>query len=106
MINADWRDFQSIPAMDETGEQSIEIDEYIWRMKKSGWNVSHIIQAPMPSERFQANVVAAMQQKKILGVMSRYVVAAKKRTCSVPRTPQAGHASGPAAYTWPVRQTG
>jgi len=32
------------------------------------------------TERFQANVVAAMQKKKILGVTSRYVVVAKKQS--------------------------
>ncbi|MBN2418427.1 MAG: ParB N-terminal domain-containing protein [Deltaproteobacteria bacterium] len=79
MINADWRDFQSTPALEETSEQSILIDEYITRIKNAGWDVTHIIQAPMSSERFQANVVAAMQKKKILGVTSRYVIVAKKQ---------------------------
>jgi len=78
-INADWRNFQNTPAMDETGDQSIFIDEYIRLIRKSGWKVTHIIQAPMSSERFQANVVAAMQKKKILGVTSRYVIIAKHR---------------------------
>jgi hypothetical protein len=78
-INADWRDFQSTPAMDETGDQSIFMYEYALLIIKSGWKVTHIIQAPMSSERFQANVVAAMQKKKILGVTSRYVVVAKHR---------------------------
>jgi len=35
---------------------------------------THIIQAPLSSERFNAGVVAAMQKKKILGVVSRYVM--------------------------------
>jgi hypothetical protein len=78
-INADWRDFQNTPAMDETGDQSIFMYEYALLIIKSGWKVTHIIQAPMSSERFQANVVAAMQKKKILGVTSRYVVVAKHR---------------------------
>ena len=78
MINADWRDFQNTPAIDETGEHSILIDEYLTRIRNAGWKVTHIIQAPMSSERFQANVVAAMQKKKILGVTSRYVIVAIK----------------------------
>ncbi|MBN1905911.1 MAG: transcriptional regulator, partial [Deltaproteobacteria bacterium] len=78
MVNADWRDFQGTPAVDETGEQAIFIDEYLTRIRKTGWKITHIIQAPMSSERFQANVVAAMQKKKILGVTSRYVVVAKR----------------------------
>jgi hypothetical protein len=78
MVNADWRDFQGTPAVDETGEQSIFIDEYLTRIRKTGWKITHIIQAPMSSERFQANIVSAMQKKRIFGVTSRYVVVAKK----------------------------
>jgi spore coat polysaccharide biosynthesis protein SpsF (cytidylyltransferase family) len=48
-------------------------------MEKAGWEITHIIQAPMSSERFQANIVAAMQKSKILGVTSRYVIIAKHR---------------------------
>ena len=78
MINADWRDFQSTPAIEESGENSIFISDFITRFEKSGWKVTHIIQAPMSSERFHANVVAAMQKNKILGVTSRYVIVARK----------------------------
>ena len=80
MINADWRDFQGTPAIDETRKTSILITDYCridW-ITPAG-KISHIIQAPMSSERFQANVVAAMQKKKILGVTSRYVIVAKKQ---------------------------
>ena len=79
MINADWRDFQGTPAIDETRKTSILITDYCGLLDNAGWEVSHIIQAPMSSERFQANVVAAMQKKKILGVTSRYVIVAKKQ---------------------------
>jgi len=78
-INADWRDFQNTPAMDESRKNSIMIDDYLNALGKGGWEATHIIQAPMSSERFQANVVAAMQEKKILGVTSRYVIIAKHR---------------------------
>jgi hypothetical protein len=78
MVNADWRDFQGKPAIDETGGSSILVTNYCRLMEKSGWEVTHIIQAPMSSERFQANVVAAMQKKRILGVTSRYVVIGKQ----------------------------
>jgi len=44
---------------------------------KSGWRRTHIIQAPLSSERFDAGVVSAMQKKKILGVTSRYVIISK-----------------------------
>ena len=78
-INADWRDFQSTAAIDETRKNSIMIDHYLNALGKGGWEMTHFIQSPMSSERFQANVVAAMQEKKILGVTSRYVIIAKHR---------------------------
>jgi ParB/RepB/Spo0J family partition protein len=78
-INKDWRDFQNTPAIDETGDQSIFIDEYTRLLRKSGWVETHIIQAPMSPDRFQANEVAVMQKKRILGVTSRYVIIAKHR---------------------------
>jgi len=78
-INTDWRDYQNTPAMDETGDHSIFIDEYTRLLRKSGWVETHIIQAPMSPDRFQANEVAVMQKKRILGVISRYVIIAKHR---------------------------
>jgi hypothetical protein len=64
--------------MDETRKLSILMPDYYMLMEKTGWEVRHIIQAPMSSERFQANVVAAMQKKRILGVTSRNVLVARK----------------------------
>ena len=78
MINADWRDFQGTPAMDETRKTSILMPDYYSLMENAGWECRHIIHAPMSSERFQANVVAAMQKKKILGVTNRYVIVGRK----------------------------
>ena len=79
MVNADWRDFQGTSAMDETRKLSILMPDYYMLMEKAGWEVRHIIQAPMSSERFQANVVAAMQKKRILGVTSRNVLVGRKK---------------------------
>ncbi len=79
MINADWRDFQGTPALEENEEAAILIIDYGNLMRKAGWAVTHVMQAPMSSERFQGGTVAAMQKKKILGVTSRYVVVAKKQ---------------------------
>ena len=63
-----------IGALDETPEDSILIDDYLKVLNKRGWQRTHIIQAPMSSERFEAGVVSAMQRKKILGVTNRYVI--------------------------------
>ncbi len=78
-INADWRDFQNTPARNEMPGNSIMIGDYLHILKKSGWQRTHIMQAPLSSERFKANIVSAMQKKKILGVTSRYVIVAKKK---------------------------
>ena len=77
-INADWRDFQSTPAREELRGNSIMIDDYLRILNKSGWEHTHIFQAPLSSERFKANVVSAMQKKKIIGVTSRYVIMSRK----------------------------
>ena len=73
-INADWRDFQNKPASEESHEKSILIDDYLRILNKTGWQHTHIIQAPMSAQRFSAVVVSAMQKKRILGVTSRYVI--------------------------------
>ena len=79
LINADWRDFQNTPAKNETRENSILISDYLRVLNKCGWQETHIIQAPLSSERFKANVVSAMQKKKILGVTSRYIIISEKK---------------------------
>jgi len=77
-INADWRDFQGKPAAEESGKDSILIDDYLRILNKTGWQHTHIIQAPMSAQRFSAVVVSAMQKKRILGVTSRYVIILKQ----------------------------
>ena len=73
-MNADWRDFQHTPASEEKYKGGILIDDYLDILKRTGWYHTHIIQAPMSSQRFNAGVVSAMQKKSILGVVSRYVI--------------------------------
>jgi hypothetical protein len=73
-INADWRDFQNCSPKKEDAKKAILLTDYYEMFKKTGWSLTHIIQAPMSSERFNAGVVSAMQKKKILGVISRYVM--------------------------------
>ena len=77
-INADWRDFQNKPAKEESHEESILIDDYLSILNRTGWQHTHIIQAPMSAQRFAAVVVSAMQKKRILGVTSRYVIILKQ----------------------------
>ena len=76
---AGGRDFQNTPAKNETRMNSILINDYLWILNQSGWQETHIFQAPLSSERFKANVVSAMQKRKIIGVTSRYVIISKKK---------------------------
>jgi len=78
-INADWRDFQGKPAAEESRKGAILIDDYLSILNKTGWQHTHIIQAPMSAQRFSAVVVSAMQKKRILGVTSRYVIILKQQ---------------------------
>ena len=55
------------------------LNDYIRILNRSGWEETHIFQAPLSSERFKANVLSAMQKKKIIGVTSRYVIISKKK---------------------------
>jgi len=89
------RDFQSTPAREELRSNSVMIDDYLRIINKSGWEHTHIIQAPMSAQRFSAVVVSAMQKKRILGVTSRYVIILKQP--GSPRDPgQAGLLKGKA----------
>jgi hypothetical protein len=73
------RDFNSKPAAEESAQGAILIDDYLRILNKTGWQHTHIIQAPMSAQRFSAVVVSAMQKKRILGVTSRYVIILKQR---------------------------
>ena len=77
-INSDWRDFQNKPASEESRKGAILIDAYLNILNKTGWWHTHFIQAPMSAQRFSAVVVSAMQKKRILGVISRYVIILKQ----------------------------
>ncbi len=78
-INSDWRDFQSCPALNEEAQNAILLTDYYKILERSGWELTHIIQAPLSSERFNAITVSAMQEKKILGVTSRYILMLKQK---------------------------
>jgi hypothetical protein len=60
--------------MAETHKGGILIDDYLDILNKTGWYHTHIIQAPLSSQRFNPGVVSAMQKRNILGVTSRYVI--------------------------------
>jgi len=77
-LNADWRDFESTPLLRENPDNSITIFDYHRLLSESGWRVTHRIECPLSSERLTGNQVQKMQDKRILGTVSRSLLIAKK----------------------------
>jgi len=78
-MNADWRDFQGVSARQEDPGQSIFLSDYIHHLKDSGWEITHIIDCPMSTQRFQANIVAQMQKNRTLGIVRRSLIIGRKK---------------------------
>jgi hypothetical protein len=43
-------------------------------MKRSGWEITHIIDCPLPTQRFLPNMVKRMKKNKTLGVVRRSLI--------------------------------
>jgi len=78
-MNADWREFQGVSATEEDPGQSIFLSDYIDLLKDSGWEITHIIDCPMSTQRFQANIVARMQKNRTLGIVRRSLIIGRKK---------------------------
>jgi plasmid maintenance system antidote protein VapI len=76
-LNADWRDFESIPASEEEPDKSITIFDYHKLLSNAGWKITHRIECPLSSERLTGNQVQRMQDKRILGTIGRTLLIAK-----------------------------
>ena len=77
-LNADWRDFQSTPAVKENADKAITIFDYHRLLSKTGWKVTHRIECPLSSERMSGDEVLKMQDKRILGTVGRSLIMAKR----------------------------
>jgi len=73
-IVRDFRAYENCPAVNEDQNQAILIDSYYNILEKAGWKLTHIIQTPLSSDRFDDAMVAQMQSKGILGTLGRYVM--------------------------------
>jgi hypothetical protein len=73
-ISSDQSRLWPVSAAEEKYKCGVLIDDYLDILKRTGWYHTHIIQAPLSSQRFSPVVVSAMQKKGILGVTSRYVI--------------------------------
>ena len=76
-LNADFRDFQSSPAMDEDPENAILVFDYMKLLEKCGWKITHLIDCPLSSERFSGNMVSHMQKNRTLGITRRTLIIGK-----------------------------
>ncbi len=78
-MNADWRDFQGVSALNEDPGRSILLWDYMNILNRSGWEITHIIDCPMSTQRFQANIVAQMQKNRTLGIVRRSLIIGRKK---------------------------
>ena len=78
-LNSDWRDFQGKAAREEDPKKSIFNSDYIKLLERSGWELTHIVACPLSSQRFKPNQVRRMQNNRTLGVVSRYLIVARKK---------------------------
>ncbi len=78
VLTADWRDFQGKAALEESPKEAVDISHYLAALHAAGWQHTHIIQAPMSSQRFTSAIVKQMQGSRILGVVSRYLIVARR----------------------------
>ena len=76
-LNADFRDFQGIPAFDEDPENAILLLEYAKLLENCGWKITHLIDCPLSTERFTGNMVSKMQEKRTLGIIRRALIIGK-----------------------------
>jgi hypothetical protein len=77
-LNADWIDFESTPAMNVDPDKCITSFDYHRLLTDIGWKVCYRIDCPFSSERLNALQVKRMQEKRILGTVSRYLLIAKR----------------------------
>ncbi|MBF0450157.1 MAG: ParB/RepB/Spo0J family partition protein [Candidatus Magnetomorum sp.] len=77
-LNADWRNFQGISALNEDERDSILMFDYSKIMSDAGWKITQYIDCPMSTQRFNAGIVSQMQKNRILGVVRRTLIIARK----------------------------
>jgi hypothetical protein len=79
-LNADWRDFQGKAATEENPANAITIFDYARLIEGAGWQITHVVDCPMSTERFTGNIVKAMQGNRTLGVVRRTLLMARRAT--------------------------
>ena len=78
-LNADWREFQGKSPREEDPSKSIFLSHYIRLLEDSGWELSQILDCPLPTQRFLPNMVARMHKNRTLGVVRRSLIVGRKK---------------------------
>ena len=76
-LNADFRDFQGVPAIDENPDNAILLLTYAKLLETCGWKVTHLTDCPLSTERFTGNMVNRMHEKRTLGIVRRTLIIGK-----------------------------
>ncbi len=76
-LNADFRDFQGIPAVDENPDNAILMFAYAKLLETCGWKITHLLDCPLSTERFTGNMVNRMHEKRTLGIVRRTLIIGK-----------------------------
>lgn len=75
-LNADWRSFQGVAALDED-PAAITLKDYWDLLEATSWQVTHRIECPMPTERLNGSMVRYMQTRRTIGVVGRTLLVAR-----------------------------
>jgi hypothetical protein len=81
-LNADWRNYQSIPTYEENENESILMPDYFDILRDTGWNIAQLTDCPLSTQRLNAGVVSQMQKKRIFGVTRRTLIMCKRKCCA------------------------
>jgi hypothetical protein len=77
-LNADWRNFESTPAAQETPDQAVTLFDYHDLLSQTGWQTTHRIECPLSTQRLTSTQVQRMQTKRILGTIGRTLLIARR----------------------------
>ncbi len=77
-IDANWREFQGKSAMEEDPDEALLQFHYEVLMEAAGWRVTHEIESPLPTERFQPKMITGLQNRRSLGTLKSWAILAKK----------------------------
>jgi hypothetical protein len=76
-LNADFREFQGVSALEENPENAILMTDYAKLLESCGWQIIHLLDCPLSAERFTPTMVSRMQSGRSLGTVRRTLIVGK-----------------------------